>query len=266
VLSENLEQADQAAFQKKGNQGLELQTITIMRKVLFGLFGLVIMLPALAQNKIINDPDAQKRSVSDFHAIKVSTGIVLMLTQGNEEAVAVSAAKPEDRDRIKTTVENGVLKIYYENNSFSFTTNNKMLKAYVSCKLLDGLHVSSGARVEVDGTLKSADLSMDFSSGSDFKGDVSVSSLRIDQGSGSSATISGTAGNLSAEASSGSTLHAFDLQTGQCEVKVSSGAGLDIWVVRDLRASAHRGGRISYKGPAQISSIDTGSGGSVSKE
>jgi len=237
-----------------------------MKKILTGMLGLVIVFQVLAQNKVINDPDAQKRNVGTFHAIKVSTGIVLMLTQGNEEAVAVSAPKTEDRDRIRTTVEDGVLKIYYENNGFNFTTSNKRLKAYVSCKMLDGLQVSSGARVEVDGTLKSADLSMDFSSGSDFRGAVAVSSLKIDQGSGSSATISGTAGNLFAEASSGSSLHAFDLQTGQCDVKVSSGAGLDIWVVRELKASAHSGGRIYYKGTGLISSINTGSGGSVSKQ
>ena len=237
-----------------------------MKGIFLGLVGIIALLPAFAQNRIIKDPDAESRAVSGFHAIRVSTGVVLILTQGKEEAVAVSAARPEDRNRIKTIVEDGVLKIYYENNNLSFTTNNMRLKAYVSCKLLDGLKASSGARVEIDGTLKSNDLSLDFSSGSGFKGDISATSLKIQQGSGSTATISGTANNLYAEGSSGSALHAFDLQSGECEARASSGAGLDISVEKSLRATAHSGGRIYYRGSGLISSVDTGSGGSVSKK
>ena len=60
---------------------------------------------------VINDPNVQKRSIAGFHAIKVSHGIQLILTQGSSEDVAVSASDNEYRDRIKTIVENGVLKI-----------------------------------------------------------------------------------------------------------------------------------------------------------
>ncbi len=42
---------------------------------------------------------AQVRKVSGFHAIKVSTGIKVYLSQGTE-AVAVSASKEEYRDKI----------------------------------------------------------------------------------------------------------------------------------------------------------------------
>jgi uncharacterized protein YdeI (BOF family) len=237
-----------------------------MKKIFSAIIAILVLTSAIAQNKVVNDANAQVRTASGFHAIKVSTGIILMLNQSNEEAVAVSAAKTEDRDRIVTVVENGVLKIYYDNKSMSFSTNNKKLRAYVSCKLLDGLSVSSGAQVEVDGTIKSVNLSLNFSSGSGFKGDIAVTELKIDQGSGSTATISGTASSVRAEASSGSALHAFDLQSDQCDVSVSSGADLDISVHKSLKASAHSGGQISYKGSGVVTTINTGSGGSVSKE
>jgi Putative auto-transporter adhesin, head GIN domain len=237
-----------------------------MKKVFFAIIGMLILFPSIAQNKVVNDPNAQIRSASGFHAIKVSTGIILILTQGSEEAVAVSASKPEERDRIKTVVENGVLKIYYDNNTWNYTTNNKKLRAYVSCKVLDALSVSSGAQVEVDGTIKSSDLSLHFSSGSGFKGDIAVTELKIDQGSGSTATISGTASSLKADAGSGSALHAFGLQADECDVNASSGAGIDISVLKLLKASAHSGGQVYYKGTGVISTISTGSGGSVSKK
>jgi hypothetical protein len=65
-------------------------------------------------SKVINDPNAQKRSVGDFHAIRIGGGIELYLTQGSEEAVAVSANDPEVRDRIVTEVKDGVLHIHLD--------------------------------------------------------------------------------------------------------------------------------------------------------
>jgi hypothetical protein len=237
-----------------------------MRKIIFALLGSLILSTGIAQNKIVNDPHAQARSVKDFHAIKVATGIHLYLTQGNEEAAAVSASTTEERDRIITKVENGVLKIYYDYDHWTFHDDkHKNLKAYVSCKTLDALAASSGARVEVDGTLKSGNLQMDFSSGADFKGNVTVTELNVDQGSGAISTISGAAASLKVAASSGSSLNAFDLQADQCEARASSGASVDISVNKMLSASAHSGGNISYKGSGVISNIHTGSGGSVSR-
>ena len=238
-----------------------------MKKIIFALVSMVILSSAIAQNKTFNDPNAQVRAVSGFHAIKVSTGIHLYLTQGNEEAVAVSASGTQERDRIKTKVENGVLKIYYDNVDWSFRDHNaRNLRAYVSCKVIDALSASSGAQVEVDGTLKTGNMAMDFSSGSNFRGNVTVAQqLTVDQGSGAHTTISGTATSVRAEASSGSKLNAFDLETDECEAKVSSGGSVDISVRKTLSASAHSGGHVYYKGDGVISNINTGSGGSVSK-
>src|SRR5580700_1055129 len=101
------------------------------------LAGLVVF----AQNpKIINDPNAQKRSVADFHGIRVSGGIELFLTQGDEEAVAVSANDPELRDRLRTEVTDGILHIYLEDHGWHWSWNGSVkLRAYVSCKVLDQL-------------------------------------------------------------------------------------------------------------------------------
>ena len=238
-----------------------------MKKIIFAIACSLILTVAAAQNKIVKDPNAQVRSVKGFHAIKVSNGIHLYLTQGNEEAVAVSAKATEYRNRIRTEVYNGVLKIYYDNDDWKFWSDNnrKNLKAYVSCKTLDALNASSGSRVEVDGTIKSGNLDMDFSSGAIFNGSINVSALNLDQGSGAQATISGTAASFKVEASSGSSLNGFDLETNQCNARVSSGGSVDITVRKELIASAHSGGQITYKGGGVIREVNTGSGGEVSK-
>ncbi len=240
-----------------------------MKKI--GLLGISFLFSlALLAQKQVNDPLAQVRKVSGFHAIRVSTGIKLYLSQG-PEAVAVSASKEEFRDRIITKVENGVLKIYYEEETLKFWKNRggtrgKNPVAYVSIENIDDLHVNAGASVSLEGELKGNKLNLDVSSGASFKGEVNFSTLTVDQSSGSVVTISGTAGSLSVEGSSGSMFHGYELTASTCDADVSSGAGIQITMNKEMSAEASSGGYVSYKGSGVIRNVRTSSGGSVSKK
>ena len=64
--------------------------------------------------KVVNDPNAEVRSVSPFHAIHVSNSFDVVITQGTQESLAVSANEKQDVADIKTYVENGVLKILFD--------------------------------------------------------------------------------------------------------------------------------------------------------
>jgi len=238
-----------------------------MKKLFLAISALSLFSAAIAQSKVINDANAQVRPVKDFHAIRVSDGIHLYLTQGNEEAVAASATTAEYRDRIKTEVSNGILRIYFEKTGWNFwkDMDRRKLRAYVSCKVLDELKGSSGAQVEVDGSIKSGDLAMHFTSGSNFRGDVRVTKLKVEQNSGAETNISGTAVNCTIEASSGSSFKGYELATDICDASTSSGADLRVTVNKELSASASSGGQIHYKGSGVIRDITTGSGGEVSK-
>jgi hypothetical protein len=238
-----------------------------MKNLFFAFLGCFFLSAAIAQNTVVKDPNAQTRAVSGFHAIKVSNGIHLYLVQGNEEAVAVSASDKDYRDRIRTEVETGVLKIYYDNDSWKFwdSDERKNLKAYVSCKILDRLKASSGARVDVDGSIKSANLAMDFSSGSNFKGKVNVQELKVEQSSGAESFIGGVAAILRIQASSGSSMKGYELETDQCDANTSSGASVRVTVKKELNASASSGSEIYYKGAGVVRDLSTSSGGEVSK-
>ena len=135
-----------------------------MNKMILSAILLTITLFSFAQNgKVIEDRNAETRNVKGFHAIHVSGGIDLYLTQGNEEAVAVSASELEYRDRIKTEVEDGVLKIYFDNKGFHLNWGNKKLKAYVSVKNIDALEASGGSDAYLQGTIKSEKLHVELS-------------------------------------------------------------------------------------------------------
>lgn len=236
-----------------------------MKKLLF-LF-LLAGFTATAQ-KVVNDENAVKREVKNFHSIKVGDGIDLYLSQGNEEAVAVSAAEPKYRERIITEVNNGVLKIYYdrESNWYSNNSNKKKLKAYVSFKTLDKLDGSAGADISVDGSINVSKLRVELSSGASFTGKVEVNDLDVDQSSGAGSDFSGKTSNLTVETSSGAVFRGYELASDICNAKASSGGSIRVTVNKELTAKASSGGGVHYKGSGLIRDVDTGSGGSVKRK
>lgn len=217
--------------------------------------------------KTINDPNAEKRNVSGFHGIDVATGIKLVLTEGSAEEVAVSAATTEWRDKIVTKVENGVLKIYYENklNSINSKKEKKELKAWVSYKTLDRLGINTGAEAEIEGVLQSASLDLNVNTGGLLKGEMNVTVLKVRQNTGSRITLSGKADKIEIDGDTGSKFMGEELSTGSCNITVSTGAQVWIKAEKELQVRANTGGMVKYKGNASIREIKTHTGGSVSK-
>lgn len=233
-----------------------------MKKLLLSLCLLCTTVFVFAQ-KVINDANVEVRKVGSFSGVSVSGGIDLYLSYG-DEAVAVSAAKPELRDHIKTEVENGVLKISVEyKKGIGVNWNNSKMKAYVSYKTLNSLSASGGSDVLPDGIIKSAELSLHLSGGSDFKGRVEVENLRVDQSGGSDVHISGKVKTLSVEAHGGSDFNGFDLVTEICSLEAGGGSDIEITANKELSARATGASDIHYKGQPTLKEIKASGASSV---
>ncbi|MHA4810520.1 head GIN domain-containing protein [Flavitalea flava] len=235
--------------------------------VLFVAFGLTGILLYAQADKVIRDDNAQAREVKGFHAIQISSGIDLYLSQGTGEKVVVSAASTQARDRIRTEVENGVLKIYIEQNimGWGFHSNQK-LKAYVSVRELDALRASGGSDVFLEEVLRTDKLDLAFSGGSDLRGKVAIRDLSIVQSGGSDLFLSGTASILSVHASGGSDLHGYDLLTSECHVEASGGSDVNITANKELSVHASGGSDVFYKGEAVMRELHSSGSSSVSKK
>jgi len=227
-------------------------------KKLFSLLVITGLITAASAQKTINDANAQKRNVSGFHAIEVSGGIDLYLSQG-EEAVAVSAAKDEYRDKIITEVKDGVLKIYFESKNVKIDWGNRKMKAYVSFKNLDRLEGSGGSDISIDGSIKVSKLEMEISGGSDFDGKVETDELKIHASGGSDVDISGKAARLTIDASGGSDFKGYDLASDICNVEASGGSDVHVTVNKELSANASGGSDVYYKGTGMIRDLKTSS-------
>jgi len=235
--------------------------------LLLTAFTAVIIFSQAQGTRVIEDKNAQKRDVKGFHGIRISGGIDLYLSQGGNEAVAVSASSSSDRDRIKTEVENGILSISMDNGGFQWgTPGNRKLKAYVSCKVLDALKASGGSDVFLEDLLKSERLDLEISGGSDLKGKVSIGNLIVNQTGGSDSYISGTASRLSVHATGGSDFHGYDLESGECQIEATGGSDVHITVNKELSVSASGGSDVTYKGSAVIRDQHSSGSSSITKK
>ncbi len=222
---------------------------------------------AFAQ-KTINDPNAEKRNLTGFHAVEVADGIDLYLSQG-EESVAVSASEIKFRDKINTEVKDGVLKIWYGNHNSNININiefgNRKLKAYVSYKDLDRLSASGGSDVFVDGSIKASTLKVTLSGGSDFEGKVEVSDMKVTASGGSDLKISGSVKNLNIDASGGSDFKGYDLAADICNLEASGGSDIYITINKELTAEASGGSDVYYKGNGSVREVRSSGSSSIKK-
>jgi hypothetical protein len=227
--------------------------------VFAALLWLLALVPTLAQT-------SQVRPVAAFTGINVGTGIELTLTAGPTQRVEVSASTAEYRDRIQTTVENGVLMLRYKNpdDRYNRDRTNKELRASITADQLTALTANSGSSVRTSGSFAATqEFRLDVSSGATVRADLATEALTVRQSSGSTIDLSGRAARLDLSTSSGSTFDGEKLHTDHCRAEASSGSSVRIAVKEDLVAEASSGGSVRYYG-APVLTKRTSSGGSVS--
>ncbi len=238
-----------------------------MKKMLFVL-ALFISAQLFAQKDVlVQDPGAIERPLtSSFNAVSVATGIELVITQGNEDKLAISVSDSKYLERFITKVENGELKIYYDYNGTKWLFDKtRKLKAYLSVKSISRLKASSGAKVSVVNELNASSFSIDLSSGAKMDGAVKAGSLEVEVSSGAMVKLNGSSSTADVKVSSGANFEGFEFSADNCTARASSGASVEITINKELKGKANSGGSIRYKGAVTQIDAESNSGGSVKK-
>ena len=235
-----------------------------MKKILFSLF-IIAAINAGAQ-MTINDANAEARQVGSFHAIHISNAFDVVLSQGNEEGLAVSANDKEDIPNIKTAVENGILRIWFDDDK-KWWPKNRKLKAYISVKTLDQIKAGGATDINIEGTLKATSLQLDMSGASDLEGNLAVANeLSVHLSGASDITISGAADKITIDASGASDVKAFDFTANICSVDASGASSVRITADKEMSVKLSGASSVSYKGNASIRDIKTSGASSISRK
>jgi hypothetical protein len=239
-----------------------------MKKTVLACFVLTALVFGVSAQKTINDPNVIAVDAKGFQSIHVSNAFDVYITQGSEEAVAVSASETKYRDNIKVEVKNWVLKISYEKKKgfLSGLRSDKMnLKVYISVKNIEKLNVSGFCNVYFDGIIKAENLKLVLSGSSDIKGALDVKKLNANISGASHAWISGTASQLDVNASGASRFNGYGLNADFCNVSASGASKVQITVNKELSAIASGASDVLYKGEGVIRDVKASGAGKVSR-
>ncbi len=200
---------------------------------------------AITGNKVVITQD---RPVTPFHALKVSGGIDVELSQGNELKLQVEADENIIAS-IRTEVKEGVLNIYREGNIW----NAKTMKIHLTFQQVDAITASGGCYIVSKQKLNFSRLKMDLSGGCDIRLDCNAGNLVCTQSGGCDAILSGKAENGTFNVSGGCDVKASEFYLKNCTIDASGGSDVSVNVTGELTMEASGASDITYFGkPSKI--------------
>jgi len=237
-----------------------------MKKLVFFSLAIMLALPSCiidgwnqgisGNGKVVEEV----RDIDGFTGVKVSSGIDVYLSQGNNFEVKVEADE-NLHEVILTELEGKMLVVKTERVNIR---NAKSKKVHVTLPELTALKISSAGDCVGQTLFTCDDLNLSISSAGDLTLEVEAGRIDLDISSSGDADISGTADEFNAELSSAGDLNAFDLVAGKVDVSVSSAGNARVHATEEISMNASSAGNINYRGDARVMHSQSSSAGNIS--
>lgn len=225
-----------------------------------------LVIAVIADAQKIYDANATVRTVGDFKAISISNALSVYISQGNENALVVSADDKNDIKNITTEVEDGVLKIKYDEKRG--WRGDKKLKAYISFKELNRVTMKGATDLYVVTPVNLSSLYVDASGASNFKtltGVLNIDEMVIKCQGASDIQLKGKVGKLVIDASGASDITSYGLVANNCDIKAAGASDIKLTINGELSVNASGASDIRYKGSAKVGDIKSTGASTVKK-
>lgn len=197
-----------------------------------------------------------------FESVEVSDAIDVIIEQAERSEISVKADDNLQK-HIITKVENGILFISCDKNSF---INTRTKKVTVKMPKISQLEATSGATITSKNTLKGQNIKLNSSSAALIDVGIEADNITCDTSSGSNITVNGKALKIGTTASSGGLIDAKNLLANEVTANVASGGSISVHPIVSLKAEASSGGSINYDIIPKSIQKKISSGGSIGKE
>jgi hypothetical protein len=205
-----------------------------------------------------HDVVKEDRKAGNFTGLKVSSGVDVILRQGNDESVTVEADE-NLLEYIVTEVKGDVLNVYVDNVNIR---DAERMRAYVTMKEINSVKTTSAGDVTGETPIEADRLSLSASSAGNIKLEVTAKEIEIDISSSGDITVTGKADFLDGHLSSAGDLNAYELEVREADTSASSAGDANINVTERITARASSAGDISYRGnPKYINAHSSSAGG-----
>ena len=209
------------------------------------------------------DVVTKERPAGSFTSVKVSTGIDLYLTQGDNMSITVEADE-NLHEYILTEIRGDELYIRHKDNVNVREAERE--RVYVTMKDVKSLTTSSAGDIVGQTPIKTDNLELDASSAGDIKIEVYANNIKLDGSSSGDITLTGETDILEADLSSAGDLYAYNLEAREADVSASSAGDADVFVTEKLTARASSAGDVNYKGDPKYIDAHSSSAGGIHKK
>jgi hypothetical protein len=211
---------------------------------------------SIAQSLVSQVEKNEMREIDHFSAIDASDGIYVIATQGDSVKVTVEASSEDLRNKIKTEVIEGVLRVrfYYQDdpNWKGLVNSKEVLKVFVTYHKMDSVKLSNGAHLQFINPLVSDSLKVSLASGSSLEGELKVVNLTADLRGGANTTLKGTAKYIDVLNREGSSFYGYKLISDDVHALAISGSTINLHIKNELIATSRNHSVIRYKGKGKI--------------
>ncbi|MDX1910042.1 MAG: head GIN domain-containing protein [Saprospiraceae bacterium] len=198
----------------------------------------------------------ETRSVTNFHAVDLQISGNVEVSVGESYFVEVSAQQ-NILPIIKTTVENGALRIYCDENLWS----SGEIKVRVTAPAFDRFDVGGSGIIRLANALKSERLYLSVSGSGDIKcPQIETGNLEANIAGSGAIELGGTSSDLRADIAGSGDVRAKALTTQTLRVNISGSGSVSADVTTSLRADISGSGDVFYSGSPTVESNISGSG------
>lgn len=227
-------------------------------KVVFTSIMLLFLFAAQGQ-MVVNDPNAEVRTVGPFQGIRASGGIEILLTKSASPALVVSNTINNNNSYIKTEVKDGILNIYPDKEP-SFLRGRGRLKVYIGYTQLQSVKGSGACDFRFADKLETDRFDIDLTGACSLKGAISVQKLTAELTGASEVRISGSASELQLKSTGASDFKSPNFSVQNCIAELSGASDASITVTESLTVNATGASDFNYSGtPSKTDITKSGS-------
>jgi len=200
------------------------------------------------------------QELDPFHKISLFGSLEVRLVKGESPRLEL----PDDAflpERFRIKVEDGKLSLRLVPKVKDW--EEQPIQVVIVYDRLDELWVHAGAQLEADQPLVAEEIKLEGTMGARVELDVEADRLETYVTEGAEVTLSGKAFTQRLKVATGGQYHGYQLDVDRLEAKAKTGGVAHVQVFGQLKASAHMGGAIYYKGDPGELTTDSGVAGSI---
>lgn len=220
------------------------------RKLIIGMMMMVMVVSVgWAQER-------EKRDVSGFNELSVSSAFVVEISVGNTESLEIEA---DERyiDDIISEVRGGklVLRIRESRNTRRMRNSPR---AYLTVKSLDRIDASGAVKLRSGDPIKTDKFELELSGASIITLDVEVKELYVQASGACVINMAGTARDQTVRTTGATRYSAFDLESEIADIRVTGAGSARVTVSEKLDVRASGASSIRYQGRPSVNKSTSG--------